>query len=150
MANEQNLAPAWQPGQSGNPGGKTSDQRQRELRNADMATRIQEFLLEREVAAIEEPADVGASEHVRAALADVLSPRQLATVLSTLNIALTAERLKLIKDAQDRGLGAPTQTIDNTHDVSDRLKEAELEFTGRIARVASRSGTGGDHGGDPA
>ena len=51
-------------------------------------------------------------EHVRAALADVLSPSQLHTVLSTLTVALTTERLKLIKDAQDRGLGAPVTTIE--------------------------------------
>lgn len=98
----------FQPGQAANPGGKTSEQKRREMRNAEMATRLQEFLLEREVAAITEPANPSASEHVRQALADVLSPSQLATVLSTLTVALTNERLKLIKDAQDRGLGSPT------------------------------------------
>ena len=60
--NDENLIPhRFQPGQSGNPGGKTSEQRQREMRNAEMATRLQEYLLEREVRAIEEPADVAAS-----------------------------------------------------------------------------------------
>lgn len=101
----------FEPGVSGNPGGKTSEQKRREMRNAEMATRLQEFLLEREIAAIEEPASVEASQIVRETLRDVLSPSQLATVLSTLNVALTNERLKLIKDAQDRGLGAPTQTL---------------------------------------
>jgi hypothetical protein len=96
------------PGQSGNPGGKTSEQKRREMRNAEMATRLQEFLLEREIAAIDEPADLEASALVRETLKDVLSPSQLQTVLSTLTVALTGERLKLIKDAQDRGLGAPT------------------------------------------
>jgi hypothetical protein len=99
------------PGQSGNPGGKTSEQKRREMRNAEMATRLQEFLLEREIAAIDEPADLEASALVRETLKDVLSPSQLQTVLSTLTVALTGERLKLIKDAQDRGLGAPTQTL---------------------------------------
>lgn len=103
----------FQPGQSGNPGGKTTEQKRREMRNAEMATRLQEFLLEREIKAIEEPADVAASEHVRQALAEVLSPSQLQTVLSTLTVALTTDRLKLIKDAQDRGLGAPKQTTEH-------------------------------------
>ena len=102
----------FEPGQSGNPGGKTREQKQREMRNAEMATRLQEFLLEREIAAIEEPASVEASEHVRVALAEVLTPAQLQTVLSTLGVALTNERLKLIKDAQDRGLGAPKTTAE--------------------------------------
>lgn len=116
MANNPNAidnltAPQFKPGQSGNPGGKTSEQKQREMRNAEMATRLQEFLLEREIAAIESPADVDASNIVRETLKDVLSPSQLATVLSTLTVALTSDRLKLIKDAQDRGLGAPRQTL---------------------------------------
>lgn len=116
------------PGQSGNPGGKTREQKRREMRNAEMATRLQEFLLEREIAAIESPADAEASRLVRRALREVLSPGQLETVLSTLSIALTTERLKLIKDAQDRGLGAPTQTI-----------EADVGVT-KITRRIVRSG----------
>lgn len=134
----------FQPGQSGNPGGKSSEQKRREMRNAEMATRLQEFLLEREIGAIEEPANPEASAAVRAALSEVLSPSQLATVLSALGIGLTNERLKLIKDAQDRGLGAPTQTVDNTHDISDRMSEGMREFQSKLARVAKRSGTGGD------
>lgn len=128
MANEQNLRPAWKPGQSGNPSGKSSEQKFREMRNAEMATRLQEFMLERELAAIENPADVEASRLVREALREVLPAQQLDTVLSTLSVSLTAERLKLIKDAQDRGLGAPTQTI-----------EADVGVT-RITRRIVRSG----------
>lgn len=117
MANEQNLAAPWKPGQSGNPGGKTSEQRQRELRNAEMATRLQEYLLEREITAIEEPASLEASKIVKEALAEVLSPAQLGAVLSTLNVALTKERLKLIRDAQERGFGAPKQETELTGNV---------------------------------
>lgn len=108
----------FEPGQSGNPGGKTSAQRKLEVENAEKATRLQAFLLDREIGAITEPADVAASEHVRQALADVLSPTQLQTVLSTLTVALTNERLKLIKDAQDRGLGTPKQTAEIDGNVS--------------------------------
>jgi hypothetical protein len=103
----ENLTP-WQPGQSGNPGGKSAEQKRREMRNAEMATKLQEFLLEREIAAITDPADTEASKLVRETLGEVLSPAQLQTVLSTLTVALNSDRLKLIKDAQDRGLGAPT------------------------------------------
>jgi hypothetical protein len=72
----------FQAGVSGNPGGKSSEQRQREMRNAEMATRLRERMLEAELAKLE------SAEHVP---------------------ALDANMLKLIKDSEDRGLGAPTQ-----------------------------------------
>ncbi len=76
------LKPAWAPGVSPNPGGKTSEQNRREMRNAEMATRMRERMLEAEIAKME---------------AD-----------PTYTPVLAGDVLKLIKDSEDRGLGAPT------------------------------------------
>lgn len=76
------LKPAWAPGVSPNPGGKTSEQKRREMRNAEMATRLRERMLEAELRKIEASADAVPE--------------------------LTSEMLKLLKDSEDRGLGAPT------------------------------------------
>ena len=40
----------FQPGCIGNPGGKTSEQKRREMRNAEMATLIRERMLEAQIA----------------------------------------------------------------------------------------------------
>lgn len=72
-------------GQSGNPGGKTKEQKRIEIENAERAMRIRAKLLaatEAKLAAISEDK---ALEFVEAAM------------------------LKLLKDAEDRGLGAPVQ-----------------------------------------
>jgi hypothetical protein len=73
----------FQPGKSGNPGGKTSAQRLLEVENAEKATRIHGALLDQFVALIE----------------------------GGVTLDLEANLLKLVKDAQDRGLGAPQQTL---------------------------------------
>jgi hypothetical protein len=73
-------------GKSGNPGGKTAEQVAIERRNAETAMRIREKLLaaaERKLKALGN--DDAALEFIEAAM------------------------LKLIKDAEDRGLGAPVQ-----------------------------------------
>jgi hypothetical protein len=75
----ENLKKPFQPGQSGNPGGKTSAQRKLEVENAEKATRIHGALLDQFIALIE-----GGS-----------------------SLDLEANLLKLVKDAQDRGLGTP-------------------------------------------
>jgi hypothetical protein len=108
------MAPAWQQGQSGNPGGKTSEQRQREIRNAEMATRLHEHMLEREVALIDEPVDLRNPEIV-AALKGIVTDKQLEAIVSHMEMTLTNERLKLIKDAQDRGLGSPKEYVEMTN-----------------------------------
>ncbi len=74
----------FKPGQSGNPGGKTSAQRRLEVENAEKATRIHAALLDQVMALIESGA----------------------------NVELDGNVLKLAKDAQDRGLGAPKQTLE--------------------------------------
>ena len=74
----------FKPGQSGNPGGKTPEQRRLEIENAEKASKIRGRLLD----AVLEATDGGAiPEQVEAAL------------------------LKLLKDSEDRGLGAPEQPL---------------------------------------
>ena len=80
----------FKPGQSGNPGGKTSEQRRLEVENAERATRLHNRMLaglEAELNAAEEDGD------------------KMAVQMITANI------LKLIKDAQDRGLGTAVQSV---------------------------------------
>lgn len=91
MANPENLTPhRFKPGQSGNPGGKTSEQRRKEIENAEKATFIRSALLDRIVKLIEEAQAIGADEGVE----------------------LSGELLKLIKDSEDRGLGQPKATTE--------------------------------------
>tara|TARA_R110000868_G_scaffold179574_1_gene419688 strand:+ start:8747 stop:9118 length:372 start_codon:yes stop_codon:yes gene_type:complete len=81
----------FQKGESGNPKGKTSEQRKAELRNAELATKIRTRML----------------EAVQAALQDDTST---ANALARIE----ANILKLIKDSEDRGLGQPKAAIDLT------------------------------------
>lgn len=86
--NTSGLIP-FKPGQSGNPGGKTSEHRQLEVQAAELAARIQFDLV--------------------SALSDVVKeggPMALEQI--------KGDVLKLIKDAQDRGYGAPVQVLDST------------------------------------
>lgn len=77
-------------GPRGNIPGATSEQRQMEIRNAWLATKIQAQMLEAVAASVEN--DPAAS-------------------LARIDPAT----LKLIKDAQDRGLGAPKASVDVTN-----------------------------------
>ena len=76
----------FKPGQVANPGGKTSEQKKLEMRNAEAAMRIRERIL-------------------RAAEARLV---ELSTE-EVLNEFVDAAMLKLLKDSEDRGLGAPVQ-----------------------------------------
>lgn len=69
-------------GQVGNPGGKTSQQKRRELRNAELATKIRGRMLRALHKLIEDKTDE-----------EIVTEQ------------LTSEALKLIKDSEDRGLG---------------------------------------------
>lgn len=80
----------WKPGQSGNPGGRTSEQRRLEMENAEAATRIRNRMLRSLEAKLAECDTVQALEQVK------------------------SEILKLLKDAEDRGLGTPRQAVDMT------------------------------------
>lgn len=74
-------------GQSGNPGGKTKEQVAIERRNAEAAMRVRERLLKAAEAKLAKLDDDSALEFIEAAM------------------------LKLLKDAEDRGLGAPVQDL---------------------------------------
>ena len=90
---------------NGNPVGKTSDQRKAEIANAESATRLRtkmlsglERQLEKAESQRQEIEDAGGETEVEdAAIA-----------------MITANILKLLKDSEDRGLGTPVQTVDNT------------------------------------
>ena len=86
--NTSGLIP-FKPGQSGNPGGKTSEHRHLEVQAAELAARIQFDL----VSALSDVVKEGGTMALEQIKGDVL---------------------KLIKDAQDRGYGAPVQVLDST------------------------------------
>jgi len=77
----------FQKGKVGNPGGKTSQQKKRELRNAELATKIRGRMLRALNKLIEDKSDE-----------EIVSEQ------------LTSEALKLIKDSEDRGLGTSVST----------------------------------------
>lgn len=81
----------WKPGQSGNPGGKTSEHRKAEIEAAELAAKVRLGL----VSAFANLVQGKASDEERHAL-------------------LNSDALRLLKDSEDRGFGAPTQPVDNT------------------------------------
>jgi hypothetical protein len=80
----------FQRGQSGNPKGKTAATKTLELQNAEAAMRIRERILRAAEAKL-----------VECSTDDVLSQ------------FVEAAMLKLLKDSEDRGLGAPVQPLSN-------------------------------------
>jgi hypothetical protein len=97
MSQFPNPSTQFKPGQSGNPGGKTSSHRQSEIEAAELAAKVQLRMMK----AVDEKIT------------------QLETALDTPDpyaalLVIKADVLKLIKDAQDRGYGAPVQVLDNT------------------------------------
>lgn len=82
----------WQPGQSGNPSGVTSETRRLALANAERATRIRARVLQ----AVER-----VLSHPDTETGDALALR-----------SLTTELLTLLRDAETRGYGAPTQRVE--------------------------------------
>ncbi len=85
-----NLNP-FQPGQSGNPGGKTSAHRKAEIEAAEIAAKARLGL----VHALANLLDGKATPEDRMAL-------------------LNSDALRLLKDSEDRGFGMASQPIDNT------------------------------------
>lgn len=89
----------WKPGVSGNPGGKTSAHRAAEVEAAELAAKARLGL-------------VRAFANLVAGVATDAERKEL----------MDANALKLLKDSEDRGFGAPTQPVDNTSsDGSARL-----------------------------
>lgn len=82
--------PKWEKGHSGNPGGKTKEQRKAEIAAAESAQKVQAAMLAALV------------EHVEADPVAALD-------------AIKADPLKLIKDALDRGFGQPKAAVDVTN-----------------------------------
>lgn len=81
----------FKPGQSGNPGGKSSEHRKAEIKAAELAAMVQADLVEALYNTLQQ------AEGDEAKLG-----------------AIKADVLKLLKDSQDRGFGSPQQHIDNT------------------------------------
>ena len=96
--NTSGLQP-FKPGQSGNPGGKTSQHRKDEIRAAEAAAKVQADLVEALATAIEESKG---------------NDDKLAFIRAEVNA--------LLKNAQDRAYGTPKQHVDSTSsDGSARL-----------------------------
>jgi len=83
-------------GNNANPNGKTSEQKRLELQNAETAMRIRERIL-------------------RAAEARLVE----CSTDEVLDQFVDAAMLKLLKDSEDRGLGAPVQAVDHTTNGKD-------------------------------
>ncbi len=77
-------------GQSGNPGGKSTEQATLERRNAEAALRIRA----RALSAVEAKLNECSTEEA-------------------IEMLVEAAMLKLLKDSEDRGLGAPVQAVTN-------------------------------------
>jgi len=113
----------FQKGESGNPKGKTSEQRKAEYRNAELATKIRTRLL----------------EAVNATLQDDTSTANAMA-------RIEANILKLIKDSEDRGLGQSKAAIDLTSEdgtmtpkPSFDASKLSTEALSEIMRVADQS-----------
>ncbi len=94
MANPNAVAPVehqFKPGQSGNPGGKTSEHRKAEIRAAEAAALVQADLVEALARVVQTAGD---------------DLERLAHIKAEVNT--------LLKNAQDRGFGSPQQHVDQT------------------------------------
>jgi hypothetical protein len=109
-----NPSPAtrFKPGQVGNPSGKTGLQREMEIRNAQIATEIRGRLLDAVKATLQE---------------DTSTENALARI--------EANVLKLLKDSEERGLGAPKASVDLTNSdgsLKSRQEDAVLDALTKI------------------
>jgi hypothetical protein len=80
----------FKPGVTGNPGGKSSEQKRLEMLNAEAAMRIRDRVL-------------------RAVEAKLIE----CSTDEAIELVVEAAMLKLLKDSEDRGLGAPAQSIEH-------------------------------------
>ena len=102
---------SFKKGVSGNPWGVSRDQHKIHMDNAKTATKLQGLMLEGLLAAVEE-----APEEERASVA-----RQY----------IKDAPLRLIKDAQDRAYGTPTQR----HDLNDARDMSEMSDDELLAMI---------------
>lgn len=99
-------------GPRGNPNGKTSLQRELEIQNAELATKIRARLLKAVHAVVEQATD-------EAALAQV-----------------EADVLRLLKDSEDRGLGAPKASVDISNpDGSLQREPIQKEVIAALSKI---------------
>jgi uncharacterized coiled-coil protein SlyX len=103
----------WKPGQSGNPGGKSSEHRKAEVRAAELAAKVQLDLVE------------ALHNTLTAAQDDV---DKLA--------AIKADVLKLLKDTQDRAYGTPKSSVDLESPNGTMSGPSRIEIVSVAGRVA--------------
>lgn len=116
--NTSGLKPPWKKGKSANPGGKTSAQRKLEIKNAERATRIRAKMLE--------------------SLEDALSDDESGVPLVEALDAIVSDNLRLIKDSEERGFGAPRQEVENTGKVTLQIDPVQ-ELENALAKKAERA-----------
>lgn len=86
----------FKPGEVANPGGKTKEQKRMEMANAEAAMRIRA----RALSAVEAKLSECSTEEA-------------------IEMLVEAAMLKLLKDSEDRGLGAPVNAVDHTTNGKD-------------------------------
>lgn len=91
MGEFPNKSSQWKPGQSGNPGGKTSEHRKAEVRAAELAAIARLELVD--------------------AFHRLITGKETAEDRVAL---MNSDALRLLKDSEDRGFGSPQQHIDQT------------------------------------
>ena len=94
-------------GNNANPAGKTSEQKRMEYANAEAAMRIRARALQAVEAKLNECSTEDAIE-----------------------MLVEAAMLKLLKDSEDRGLGAPVQAVDHTTNGKDMPTTITLRAAG--------------------
>jgi hypothetical protein len=116
----------FKPGEVRNPGGKTSEQKRMELASAEAAMRIRARILQAaEARLVELSTEEIVSEYVEPAM------------------------LKLLKDSEDRGLGAPVQAhISPDGSMSPRpgldVSKLSTAALAEIMKAADEAGSGDD------
>lgn len=113
------LAPKWEKGQSGNPGGKSAAHRKAEVEAAEKAAKLRLDMVN--------------------ALAEMTDGDVAALVE-----AIKGDNLKLLKDSEDRGFGAPTQPVD--HGSSDgSMRPTVISFEAPDVDKGDDQGTAEDN-----
>lgn len=107
--NTSGLRPPWEPGQSGNPGGLTKEVRAMIAENAEKATRLRARFLDALLHKVGK---------------DEISEADVDAILDR----LAGDALKLMKDAEDRGFGAPKTTAEIDANVNGDVK-SEITVT---------------------
>lgn len=118
-------------GNPGNANGKTSEQRKAEIANAERATRIRGRMLEALEKSLDDALEVAGSDAASVA-------------------AIGADVLRLMKEAEDRGFGAPTAKIEGPGANGEHLHKVGPDEA--FQRLASRLGSAaaGTTGIDPS